>query len=151
MGDRDIDRRDGNATGGEPINMLFARITLTILLFSVPAVVFGRAASTFKDLANQLVGLLDSATTVLIVAGIGVYFYGVSTNILNFSDKSGEKLKAYFFWGIIVLFVMVSIWGIVGLLQNTLFGDNPFSANTSGNQPSQNSFQSSNLTPQFHE
>ena len=66
--------------------------------------------------------LLNNATAVLIVAGIVVYFYGVSTNILNFSDESGEKLKAYFFWGIIVLFVMVSIWGILRLLQRTLFG-----------------------------
>ncbi len=107
--------------------MRFTRIILTVLLLSAPAVAYAAAPRTFQELASRLVTLLDSATIVLVVAGIVVYFYGVSTNILNFSDDSGEKLKAYFFWGIIVLFVMVSIWGILRLLQNTLFGGNQFS------------------------
>ena len=112
-----------------------------VLLFA-PAVVFA-APQTFQQLSNVIVNLLDNATAVLVVAGIVVYFYGVSTNILNFSDDSGEKLKAYFFWGIIVLFVMVSIWGILRLLQDTLFGGNQFSPSTPVTQTtSQNSFQS---------
>ncbi len=92
-----------------------------LLVVVIPAVALA-APRTLQELAGNLVDLLNNATAVLVLAGIVVYFYGVSTNILNFSDEAGEKLKAYFFWGIIVLFVMVSIWGILNLLQNTLFG-----------------------------
>lgn len=102
--------------------MKYVRTTFTLAVLILPAVASAEAARTFQELAADIVEILDATTAVLIVAGIVVYFYGISTNILNFSDDAGEKVKAYFFWGIIVLFVMVSIWGILRLLQDTLFG-----------------------------
>lgn len=109
--------------------MKYSRIILALLLLApsaaglaLPTVASAEAARTFQELAVDIVEILDATTAVLIVAGIVVYFYGISTNILNFSDDSAEKVRTYFFWGIIVLFVMVSIWGILRLLQNTLFG-----------------------------
>ena len=98
-----------------------------LAVFSLlPSTTFAEAPRTFSELAALVVILLNNATAVLVVAGIVVYFYGVSTNILNFSKEGGEKLRAYFLWGIIVLFVMVSIWGILRLLQETLFGAGDF-------------------------
>ena len=89
----------------------------------IPALACAAAPHTFADLAALVVSLMNATTGVLVVAGIAVYFYGVSTNILKFGEGEAEKLKNYFFWGIIVLFLMVSIWGILALLQNTLFGE----------------------------
>ena len=102
--------------------MKYSPIVFTLVAIFLPAVAFAEAARTFQELAADVVEILDATTAVLIVAGIVVYFYGISTNILNFSDDAAEKVRTYFFWGIIVLFVMVSIWGILRLLQNTLFG-----------------------------
>src|SRR3989344_8442088 len=102
--------------------MKLARILPAIVALALPLVASAEAARTFQELAVDVVEILDNATAVLIVAGIVVYFWGISTNILSFSEDGFEKVKAYFFWGIIVLFVMVSIWGILELLQNTLFG-----------------------------
>jgi hypothetical protein len=40
--------------------------------------------------------------------------------------KAGERgsgaLRQFLVWGVIILFVMVSIWGILNVLQQTLFG-----------------------------
>lgn len=127
--------------------MAFFRLTLAFMLLAAPAVASAAAPRTFLDLSNFLVVILNNATAVLIVAGIVVYFYGVSTNILNFSDESGEKLKAYFFWGIIVLFVMVSIWGILRLLQDTIFGGSAVNPTTGSLQ--QNASSDPFDTPQF--
>lgn len=102
--------------------MKFVRILSAVAVLALPVVASAEAARTFQELSVDIVDILDATTAVLIVAGIVVYFYGVSTNILNFSENGAEKVKAYFFWGIIVLFVMVSIWGILRLLQDTLFG-----------------------------
>ncbi len=113
--------------------MKFARILPAIVALAIPFVASAEAARTFQELAVDIVEILDATTAVLIVAGIVVYFYGISTNILNFSEGGAEKVKAYFFWGIIVLFVMVSIWGILRLLQDTLFGgstNNPTTGTT---------------------
>ena len=113
-----------------------------LLSLGLPAVAFA-APRTFQELSGVIVNLLNNATAVLVVAGIVVYFFGVSTNILNFSKEGGEKLRAYFLWGILVLFVMVSIWGILRLLQATLFGGTQFgSASETSNTVTSDPFQS---------
>lgn len=106
------------------------RTALAILFLSTPTLAFAASPHTFRDLANLVVTILNSATGVLIVLGIAVYFYGVSTNILEFGQGEQAKLRNYFVWGIIVLFVMVSIWGILRLLQNTLFINDRFTPST---------------------
>lgn len=110
--------------------MKLLRPILLISMILVPAVAFAQAPRTFQELAVDIVDILDATTAVLILAGIVVYFYGISINILNFGEDGMEKVKAYFFWGIIILFVMVSIWGILRLLQNTLFGGSPNNPST---------------------
>lgn len=122
--------------------MKYSRAILAAATLLVPTVVFAAAPRTFLDLSNLIVIILNNATAVLIVAGIVVYFYGVSTNILSFSEEGGEKLKAYFFWGVIVLFVMVSIWGILRLLQSTLFGGSSNSPTSGQAQVAPDAFRS---------
>ncbi|MBI5457371.1 hypothetical protein HY971_01455 [Candidatus Kaiserbacteria bacterium] len=125
--------------------MSLLRFVFALALLTTPAVAFASAPRTFLELSNVVVTILNDATAVLVVAGIVVYFYGVSTNILNFSNEAGEKLRAYFLWGIIVLFVMVSIWGILRLLQDTLFGGSVGNPTTGEVQTASNGFE----TPQF--
>ncbi len=91
-----------------------------IVLLCIPAVALA-APNTFKDLANVLVGLMNASVGLLVAAGLVIYLFGMSFNILEFGTNSKDKVKAYFFWGIIVITVMVSVWGLVALLQNTLF------------------------------
>jgi len=79
------------------------------------------AANTYGELVNQLVSLMNSGVVVLVALGVAIYFYGIYSNVLQFGEENPDKKKAFFFWGIIILFVMVSIWGILRLLQNTFF------------------------------
>lgn len=109
--------------------MKFLR-ALPFALLLLPTVALASAPRTFEELANLIVEILDGGVGLLVLAGIVIYFYGVSTNILKMSDEGGQKARSYFVWGIIVIFVMVSIWGILDLLQNTLFGNNPYNPTT---------------------
>ncbi|MEK7093148.1 MAG: hypothetical protein AAB927_01555, partial [Patescibacteria group bacterium] len=97
--------------------MKFLR-ALPVALLLLPTVALASAPRTFEELANLIVEILDGGVGLLVLTGIVIYFYGVSTNILKMSDEGGQKARAYFIWGIIVIFVMVSIWGILDLLQN---------------------------------
>lgn len=128
------------------IFMRFFSLFSLVVLLALPAVASAEAARNFQELAIDIVDIFDATTAVLIVLGIVVYFYGISTNILNFSDDGGEKVRAYFFWGIIILFVMVSIWGILRLLQSTLFGESSNAPATSIGQTPSNSFESLRFT-----
>ena len=118
---------------------------LPIVFLALPSVALAAAPRTFSELANLLVTILDSATGLLVVAGIVIYFYGVSTNILKLNTESGAKVRQYMVWGLIVIFVMVSIWGILRLLQSTLFGSTQSA--TSGATIQSTSFQA----PSFSE
>ena len=114
------------------------KILLALLL--IPAVAFAQGAPrTFGDLAGLFVTILDNATAVLIVAGIVIYFYGISTNLFKLGEGEHDKMRNQLIWGLIVLFVMVSIWGILHLLQDTLFGGSGFNATNGAPQQSSGS------------
>jgi hypothetical protein len=99
---------------------------LAPFLIAAPAIVFAAAPKTFQELANTLVLIMNNAVIVLIVLGLVVYFWGVSTNLFKAQEKGSKELNLYLVWGVIILFVMVSVWGILQLLQNSLFGGDQF-------------------------
>lgn len=97
------------------------------LILSIPTPALAVLVVTYKNtwagLVGVLVSMMNKGIGTLIFLAVAVYFWGISSNILEFGeDKGGEKKKAYLFWGIIILFVMVSIFGILRVVQNTLFG-----------------------------
>ncbi|OGG70571.1 hypothetical protein A3F27_02955 [Candidatus Kaiserbacteria bacterium RIFCSPHIGHO2_12_FULL_53_13] len=94
-------------------------ITYAVLL--VPAVALA-APRTWSELVDSLVSLMNYGVATLVALAIALYFYGISSNILKLGENEPEKKKAYFFWGIIILFVMVSVWGILRIVRYTLFG-----------------------------
>ena len=93
-----------------------------VLLSTAPALVEA-APRTFKEFMQQLVGLLDLATLLLFSLAIMFFFWQVVQNMWGYDGGSAEqkkKLQETLFWGILVIFVMVSIWGIIAILQQTL-------------------------------
>lgn len=107
---------------------------LSLGIIALPTLAWA-APQNFQALAYTIVGILNNGALLLITFGLVVYFWGIASNIGHFGDEKGqEKLKSYFFWGIIIFFVMVSLWGIVNLLQSTLFG-----GDTTSPSPSQSS------------
>lgn len=114
------------------------KVLAALATLTLPTVAFA-APKTFQELAYFIVTLLDTASGILIVAGLVVYFFGISTNLFKAGQESSQQLKTQLLWGLLVLFIMVSIWGILQILQETLFLSNSGAA-TGGNssvQPSQ--------------
>ncbi len=101
-----------------------ALIPATVLLLPLAASAQG-APQTLSELATIVVKLISAATVVLVALAIVVYFWGIFYNMSNFTEGNREQMRAYFFWGIVALFVMVSIWGILSLLSQTVFNGNP--------------------------
>lgn len=97
------------------------RIALIASLLLTPTLAFA-APQTFDELMDLFLTFISAATGIALIAGIVIYFYGVATSIPKMSTGDAERLRAHFVWGIIALFVMFSVWGILALLRNTLFG-----------------------------
>lgn len=94
------------------------------------------AASTLGGLAKTIVSLLNTASILLISATLAIYMFGAFRQVYDISQGKvkGANLSNYFLKGLGVLFVMVSIWGIVQIVQYTFLGG-PSPENTEGVLP----------------
>lgn len=92
------------------------------------------APRTFSELADLVTNLINGGIGVALILGLVIYFYGIATSIPKTGQGDMERIRAHFFWGIIALFVMFSVWGIVALIRNTLFGGGEVDFGGSSNQ-----------------
>ncbi len=80
------------------------------------------APTDFKGLALLIVGIINTITGVAVSIGVIYYLWNVAVSINDASSaKSWENFRKQILWGILALFVMFSIWGILRILDNTLF------------------------------
>lgn len=127
MGIGDPYRFHGDA--GSRLMRASARLAALAALLAPGVALAAGAPQNFKDLANEIVQVLNNATTDLIILAIVIYFYGVSTSLFK-GEKGREHLRQQIVWGILVIFFAVSIWGIVQLLQATFLGTGGGSSGT---------------------
>lgn len=98
------------------------RVAYTLVLLATPLVAFA-APKTFQELVYRVVYLINLIIPLIISLTIVVYMYGAASSILTTNSdgkKRREKLRTFYGTGILIIFVMVSIWGILALLKNTL-------------------------------
>jgi len=90
---------------------------------SSPFVVFA-AARTFRELANQIISIVNIAVPVLVSLAVVAFFFGLVKFLSSTGDtkkhKDGITIMTY---GIISLFVIVGLWGIIEIAKNTIFGN----------------------------
>jgi hypothetical protein len=102
--------------------------------FLVPAVAFGQVTSNMTKDVGGLVDLFGSLVAALIpiasMLAILFFFYGLAVYILKAGDpEEAAKGKSIMIWGLLALFVMTSIYGIIGFLQRSTGTDQAGVAN----------------------
>lgn len=77
--------------------------------------------STLGDLVNWAsCTLIKSVVPLLFTLAVVGFIWGIIQFYLNPDNEEKKKNgKSFMLWGIIALFVMVSMWGLVGVLSNT--------------------------------
>ena len=89
------------------------------LALLLPVVTFAAAPTSFKGLVEYVVSIMNSAVGILIVLGVVIYFWGAAQQLLKKEEGNATQLRDFLIMGIVVLFVMVSVWGILEVLDNT--------------------------------
>ncbi len=80
--------------------------------------------TTFKDLVNFILGFIN----LLIPALFAVVFLYLVIRIIDAwvlhadDDSKREEGKRLMITAVIVFVVMISVWGIIALLRNSIFG-----------------------------
>ncbi len=82
--------------------------------------------ATFQSIIGKVLStMLNPLIPILIGLALVVFFFGLFKYVkTGFGDKNEvEGSKSLMLWGIIILFVMFSVWGLVAILQGTFFGN----------------------------
>ena len=96
---------------------LYVLAISTLLPFFIPVVVF---AQDITGVISKLFELVNVAMPVVIGLALLFFFWGVAIYILNEgnAEKKGQG-RSIMLWGVIAIFVILSIFGLVKMLQNT--------------------------------
>ncbi len=108
------------------IDSLKKNKTLTGLLclgLLFPVLVFASTA-TFRDIVHTLMlEVIHPLVMLLVSLSIVFFIWGVAKYILHGGDEAKRKEGInMIIYGIIAIFAIVSVWGLVEVLQNTIFG-----------------------------
>jgi uncharacterized membrane-anchored protein len=92
--------------------------------FLTPFLAFAAPETADVEGVIRVIGEIISSLIPIVVALALLYFlWGLAQFIYKSGDSSAqEEGKNKMIWGIIALFVMVSVWGIVRVIGQTLFG-----------------------------
>jgi len=63
--------------------------------------------------------ILSAVVPLLIITGVMLFLWGISRYIIAKDDATKENARNTIVYGIITLFVMVSVWGLVNVIANT--------------------------------
>jgi Na+/proline symporter len=97
----------------------------------LPTLAFAQSVSgninRIDDVFNIVEAFITRATPFLIGLAVFVIIFGVFKFILNADNEEERKAARYYiFWGVIGVFVMISIWGLVNILSQTFnLSNNP--------------------------
>jgi len=98
--------------------------TIFLGLLALPSLVYATNPTTgLIDNIGDWIGTLIPITVSLALL---FFFWGMVMFIRNSGDSTArEEGKQKMIWGIVALFVMMSVWGLVAFLGNTLGIGNP--------------------------
>ena len=99
-----------------------------------PLVALAQTPGNFREFAalviniiNILIPLVFGLTFLMFLVGVSWYIFSPG------SEDNIKKGRQVMVWGIVILFVMLSIWGLVNLLANSFFARGeraPFNVNS---------------------
>jgi len=105
------------------INKTYKILTIVLTLLTIPALVFafpsdlGGVINMFTDIGLRIIPLLGAVAFLVFVWGIARFIKSSG------NEKEIKDSKNLIIWGVIGLFVLVAIWGIVVFLRGE-FGFN---------------------------
>lgn len=94
-------------------------LTLTAL-YALPLVAFAQTPTNLTGLISFAGDIANRLIPLLIAVALVVFFWGLVQYIWGAQGEKPKQAKDIMVAGLLGLFVMVSVWGIIRIAQNTL-------------------------------
>ena len=91
------------------------------LVIALPAVASaqGKFQNVFVSI-DTIGGLIVKLIPIVIGAAVLLFIWGLLRFLLSNSEDARKGAKEFMVFGVVALFIMVSVWGLVNFLRNTL-------------------------------
>jgi len=93
-----------------------------ILLSLVTAPIFVRAETLKTVVDTRIIPLLDAAVGFLVSLAVVAFVLGLVRYLYSAGDNKKSEARQMMVWGVVAMFVMISVWGIVRIIHVTFFG-----------------------------
>ena len=95
-------------------------LALSAAALMFPAIGFAQQFNNLDATLNSLISLINRLIPFAIGLAVLLFIFGLISFITAGADEEKRKgARNTIIWGIIILFVMVSVWGLVNFLKNT--------------------------------
>jgi hypothetical protein len=109
---------------------MIKKLFLTLGVIALPSVAF---AITLNEVFHTVKQILDIIIPIILTLAVIYFFWGVAKYMMSTGDASKqEEARGVMIYGIIGLFVMVSVWGLVNIIGSTFGVDAGGSATIPG-------------------
>jgi len=94
------------------------KFVIAALTFA-PAVAFAQSLGNLETLLRSIGRLIDIALPIVVAIGLLAFFWGIVKFIFG-GEEAKKEGQTLMIWGLVALFVMVSVWGLVRFIGNAV-------------------------------
>jgi peptidoglycan biosynthesis protein MviN/MurJ (putative lipid II flippase) len=98
------------------------KFSLPVSVFLTPALVLAQSGrgDGIPALLQQAMSIITSLIPIVIGIAVLIFLWGVLKYVVAKGEDEQKEARGVMLYGIIALFVMVSVWGLVNILGDTL-------------------------------
>jgi preprotein translocase subunit SecG len=104
---------------------MFKRILASVAVSVLPLSVFAQVTAQYQGgsgvggLLKWFSNLLGYAVPVIIALAVVWFIFSIFMYVIASNEEGKAKAKGQIIWGIVGLFIIISVWGLVGILSST--------------------------------
>jgi len=100
--------------------LIMKKFIYTFILFSTPLLVFAQSPRDLNDVMLLVVVILDTLIPILIGLAVLMFIWGIFRYYASDNANTKKEAVKIIGYGVVSIFVMVSLWGLVNFIAYSL-------------------------------
>ena len=97
------------------------KLIAIVATLGAPALAFAQGLTNIQTLVTSIGNIVELLIPIAFAAALLFFFWGLAQYVLAAgSDEAKAQGKNMMIWGVVALFVMASVWGIVAFIGSAL-------------------------------